>query len=60
VVIPSSTYLACLKAFVFALIFGAAYLARFAIVPNVMPIADVEQPGWQLQFAVVLKAIENH
>ena len=58
--VPSSAYLVCLRALVlFALIFGAAYLARVAIVPNVMPIADTEQPGWQLQFAFVVKAIEN-
>jgi hypothetical protein len=60
VAVPSSTYLACLRAMaLFALIFGAAYLIRVAIVPNVMPIADTEQPGWQLQFAFVVKAIEN-
>jgi hypothetical protein len=30
----------------FGLIFLAAYVARVTIVPNAMPIADGEQPGW--------------
>jgi hypothetical protein len=49
-----------LKSFLlFALIFSAAYIARILIVPNVMPIADGEQPGWQVQVAFILTSIQN-
>jgi hypothetical protein len=43
----------------FALIFSAAYVARVTIVPNVVPIADGEQPGWQVQVAFVLSSVQN-
>ncbi len=43
----------------FALIFSAAYVARVTIVPNVVPIADGEQPGWQVQVAFILTSVEN-
>lgn len=43
----------------FALIFAAAYIARAIVVPNVMPIADGEQPGWQVQVAFLLKSVQN-
>ena len=43
----------------FALIFLAAYVARATIVPNVMPIADGEQPGWQVEVAFVLASVQN-
>ncbi len=43
----------------FALIFLAAYVARVTIVPNAMPIADGEQPGWQVQVAFVITTIQN-
>jgi hypothetical protein len=33
----------------FALIFVMAYFARAMTVPDVMPIADDEQPGWQVK-----------
>jgi hypothetical protein len=36
----------------FALIFSVAYFARAMTVPDVMPIADGEQPGWQVQVAL--------
>lgn len=38
-----------LKAFLlFALIFSAAYIVRILTVSDVVPIADVEQSGWQI------------
>ena len=41
-----------LKSFLlFALIFSAAYMVRILIVPDVVPIADGEQSGWQIQIA---------
>ena len=43
----------------FALIFLAAYAGRITIVPNVVPIGDGEQPGWQVQVAFVLATIQN-
>jgi hypothetical protein len=43
---------------VFALTAGAAYLARRALVPNAMPVADNEEPQWYLQLAFVLRSIE--
>ena len=48
------------KAFMlFALIFSAAYIARMLTVPNVIPIADGEQSGWQVQIAFVLTSVQN-
>jgi uncharacterized iron-regulated membrane protein len=48
------------KAFLlFALIFSAAYIARMLTVPNVIPIADGEQSGWQLQIAFLLTSVLN-
>jgi hypothetical protein len=43
----------------FALIFLAAYVVRITIVPNAMPIADGEQPGWQVQVAFVVTTVQN-
>jgi hypothetical protein len=43
----------------FALIFSVAYIARTTIVPDVLPIADDEQPGWQVQVAFVLTSVQN-
>jgi hypothetical protein len=43
----------------FAVIFGLAFLAHKAIVPNVVPIADGEQSNWQVQLAFVLVSLEN-
>ena len=43
----------------FALIFLVAYVARVTIVPNAMPIADGEQPGWQVQVAFILASVQN-
>lgn len=43
----------------FALIFSTAYVARVTIVPDVVPIADGEQPGWQVQVAFVLSSVQN-
>jgi len=43
----------------FALIFSAAYIARMLIVPNVVPIADGEQSGWQVQIAFLLASVGN-
>jgi len=43
----------------FALIFAAAYLARALIVPDVVPIADRPQPGWQVQVAFLLTSVQN-
>jgi hypothetical protein len=43
----------------FALIFLAANVARVTIVPHAMPIADGEQPGWQVQVAFILATVQN-
>jgi hypothetical protein len=43
----------------FASVFAAAYIARILIVPNVMPIADGEQSGWQVQIAFLLTSVKN-
>jgi len=43
----------------FALIFLVAYIARVTTVPNVVPIADGEQSGWQLQVAFILTSLQN-
>jgi hypothetical protein len=43
----------------FALIFAVAYMARAMIVPNIMPIADGEQPNWQVQVAFFLTSVQN-
>jgi hypothetical protein len=43
----------------FALIFSVAYVARMMFVPDVGPIADGEQPGWQVQVAFVITSIQN-
>jgi hypothetical protein len=43
----------------FALIFLVAYVARVTIVPNAMPIADGEQPGWQVQVAFIMTTVQN-
>jgi hypothetical protein len=43
----------------FVSIFAAAHMARVLIVPNVAPIADGEQPNWQIQVAFVLTSVEN-
>jgi hypothetical protein len=43
----------------FALIFLVAYVARVTIVPNVMPIADGDQPGWQVQVAFIITSVQN-
>jgi hypothetical protein len=43
----------------FALIFMVAYVARVTIVPDVVPIADGEQPGWQVQVAFLMTSIQN-
>jgi hypothetical protein len=43
----------------FALIFSVAYVARMMLVPDVRPIADGEQPGWQVQVAFVITSIQN-
>jgi hypothetical protein len=49
-----------LKSFLlFALIFSASYIARILMVPNVVPIADGEQSGWQVQIAFVLTSVQN-
>jgi hypothetical protein len=43
----------------FTLIFVVAYAARITIVPDAMPIADGEQPGWQVQVAFIISSIQN-
>jgi hypothetical protein len=49
-----------LKSFLlFTLIFLAAYIARILMVPNVVPIADGEQSGWQVQIAFILTSVQN-
>ncbi len=49
-----------LKSFLlFALTFSAAYVARILIVPDVVPIADGEQSGWQVQIAFLLTSVQN-
>ena len=49
-----------LKSFLlFVLTFSAAYVARILIVPDVVPIADGEQSGWQVQIAFLLTSVQN-
>jgi hypothetical protein len=49
-----------LKSFsVFAITFAAAYVAHILIVPDVVPIADGEQSGWQVQVAFLLTSVQN-
>jgi hypothetical protein len=49
-----------LKSFLlFALTFSAAYVARILIVPDVVPIADGKQSGWQVQIAFPLTSVQN-
>jgi hypothetical protein len=43
----------------FASIFLVAYVARVTFVPDAMPIADGEQPGWQVQVAFLLASVQN-
>jgi hypothetical protein len=43
----------------FMLVFGLAFLAHKALVPNVVPVADGEQSNWQVQLAFVLVSLEN-
>jgi hypothetical protein len=43
----------------FGFIFLVAYVARVTIVPNAMPIADGEQPGWQVQVAFIITSVRN-
>ncbi|HEX9238598.1 MAG TPA: hypothetical protein VF866_07545 [Xanthobacteraceae bacterium] len=43
----------------FALIFLAAYVTRITVVPNVVSIADGEQPGWQVQVAFIITSVQN-
>jgi hypothetical protein len=49
----------CKSLLLFALIFLAAYVARILIVPNVMPVADREQPDWQIQVAFFFNSVQN-
>lgn len=43
----------------FASIFAAAYLARVLIVPDVVPIAEGEEPNWQIQAAFFFMSAQN-
>jgi hypothetical protein len=43
----------------FVSIFASAYMVRVLIVPNVAPIAEGEQPNWQIQVAFVLTSVQN-
>jgi len=43
----------------FASIFLFGYVARATFVPDAMPIADGEQPGWQIQVAFILASVQN-
>jgi hypothetical protein len=43
----------------FASIFAAAYVARILIVPDVAPIADGDDPNWQIQVAFLLTSVQN-
>jgi hypothetical protein len=52
--------LAYLKSlWLFALIFGLAFLAHKMWVPDVVPVADGDQSNWQVQLAFVLMSLEN-
>jgi hypothetical protein len=44
---------------VFVSIFAAAYIARLLIVPDVMPIAEGRQSGWQIDVAFFLTSVQN-
>lgn len=49
-----------LKSFLlFALTFAAAYIVHILTVPQVVPIADGEQSGWQVQVAFLLTSVQN-
>jgi hypothetical protein len=43
----------------FASIFIAAYVARILIVPEVAPITEGEQSGWQIDVAFILTSVQN-
>ena len=43
----------------FASVFAAAYMARILIVPGVVPIAEGEQPNWQIQLVFFLTSVQN-
>lgn len=43
----------------FASIFAVAYVARIFIVPDVAPIAESEDPNWQIQVAFLLMSVQN-
>ena len=43
----------------FASIFTAAYVARILIVPDVLPITEGEQSGWQIDVAFFLTSVQN-
>jgi len=43
----------------FAYIFAAAYVARILIVPDVVPITEGEQSGWQIDVAFFLTSVQN-
>ena len=44
---------------VFVSIFAAAYVARILIVPDVVPIAEGGQSGWQIDVAFFLTSVQN-
>jgi hypothetical protein len=50
-------FLKCLL--LFASIFVAAYVARILIVPDVVPIAEGEDPNWRIQLAFLLTSVQN-
>jgi len=43
----------------FASIFAAAYVARILMVPDVAPIAEGDEPNWQIQVAFLLTSVQN-
>jgi hypothetical protein len=43
----------------FALIASFGYLVRLIVAPDVQPIGDREQAGWDIHVALVLMSIQN-
>lgn len=43
----------------FAGLFAVAYGLRLAMVPDMLPVGEVETAGWRFQLAFILKATEN-
>lgn len=43
----------------FASIFAAGCVARILIVPDLAPLAEGDEPNWQIQIAFLLTSVQN-